>query len=412
MEFSLPKNITAIISKLNDNGYTAHVVGGCVRDMVLKKEPKDWDITTNALPDDVKQIFPKTYDTGIKHGTVTVVFEGMAVEITTWRRDMDYSDHRRPDKVQFSQTLTEDLMRRDFTMNALAYHPYEGLIDPFNGLSDIEAGLIRCVGKPLERFSEDALRMLRAIRFSAQLGFTVEPDTLQAIKTHHEDLKYVSRERIASELNKMLASRYPERLSLLWETGLGRGIFPSIQTLPPRFPEACKALTAMTENAALFNEGQKRILLLGLLFVLAFKENAHHHALSLLKDLKYDNATLDGVRKLILAVRDLSNPSARNIRRALWVYGREAVQQALMLLKVISSNMLSVTDPSCLPKPLVPALTGGALLKTGEFKGPEIGRTMELLNFCLWERPELNDAQTLILLAQSLKRMVYRPSDE
>lgn len=403
MEFSLPQKIVAMIAILNDYGYSAHVVGGCVRDMLLGYEPKDWDITTNALPEEVKKIFPRTYDTGLKHGTITVLHEGMLAEITTWRRDVHYTDHRHPDCVQFSQDLTEDLKRRDFTMNAMAYHPHQGLTDPFDGVSDIKAGLIRCVGNPMERFSEDALRMLRAIRFSAQLGFAIAPDTLNAIKKLSDDLRYVSRERVSAELNKMLVSQHPDKLSLLWETGLGQGIFDGIETLPARFIEACRALISMDKENKPDHSHQRKVQLLGLLFFLAFKAKPEQHAQKLMRNLKYDNTTLNGVQKLLMALYELKAISPRNVRRICRVYGKETARNAFIIHSALypdKAASLRVLDQIDTP---VLALTGEALLKTGAFMGPQIGRTLELLNFCIWERPDINDEETLLLLAHCLK---------
>ncbi len=407
MEFSLPKKIIAIISKLNDSGYSAHLVGGCVRDMLMGLEPKDWDITTNALPQEVKGVFHQTYDTGLRHGTLTVCYEGLMAEITTWRKDSHYSDHRRPDHILFSQALTEDLMRRDFTMNAIAYHPQQGLTDPFNGISDIKEKLIRCVGNPMQRFSEDALRMLRAVRFSAQLDFVIDAGTLEAIKKLSGDLRYVSRERVSAEINKILVSHHPERLSLLWDVGLGQEIFPGITAMPPRFTEASLALMAPGEPELDRKppKDRRKVLFLSLLFFLAFGEYAPQHAVKLLKGLKYDNATLNGAKRLLMALMELRTPSLRNVRRVLGVYGREAAEDALRIMGVLNPAIApSMKGFARLDSP-VPALTGADLSKTGSFVGPDIGNTLELLNFCLWERTDINDVQTLMLLARYLQKL-------
>ena len=205
MQIILPEKIRSIISVLNRAGFAAHAVGGCVRDALMGKQPQDWDITTSARPEDVKKLFENTFDTGLKHGTVTVIFEGQPCEVTTWRVDLDYSDHRHPGQVRFTDSLEADLARRDFTINAMAYHPDEGIIDPFGGLEDIGKKLIRSVGDPASRFGEDALRMLRAIRFSAQLGFEIEGRTYEAIKSLHGDIAYVSFERIRAELDRIMS---------------------------------------------------------------------------------------------------------------------------------------------------------------------------------------------------------------
>ena len=181
MKISLPQDVTNIIERLESRGHEAYAVGGCVRDSILGKTPADWDITTSASPEEVKELFAHTIDTGIAHGTVTVMMNHCGYEVTTYRIDGEYKDGRHPESVAFTTRLSEDLKRRDFTINAMAYNSTEGLVDLFGGIEDLQSGTIRCVGCARERFSEDALRMLRAVRFSAQLGFAIEPDTYQAI---------------------------------------------------------------------------------------------------------------------------------------------------------------------------------------------------------------------------------------
>lgn len=195
-----------VISRLEDYGFEAYLVGGCVRDMLMNRACNDIDITTNATPDKIKEVFSECHclDIGIKHGTVTVITQGVSVEITTYRKETTYSDCRHPDRVIFSSSLTEDLSRRDFTSNAIAYNPRKGIVDPFGGRQDINDKCLRCVGDPAERFSEDALRILRALRFSSVLGFTIEDKTLEAIKSCKELIALVSPERIAEEISKML----------------------------------------------------------------------------------------------------------------------------------------------------------------------------------------------------------------
>ena len=173
MAFSitLPENVKRIIRTLETAGFEAYAVGGCVRDALLNRVPQDWDITTSALPEEVKRLFPRTVDTGIEHGTVTVMRGQEGYEVTTYRIDGTYEDFRHPDSVTFTRNLGEDLLRRDFTINAMAYNESTGLVDLFDGMKDLQAGIIRAVGNPAERFSEDALRILRAVRFAAQLGF-------------------------------------------------------------------------------------------------------------------------------------------------------------------------------------------------------------------------------------------------
>ena len=215
----IPDVPAKIIDTLMKNGYEAYLVGGCVRDMLLGKTPADFDITTNALPDQIKALFEKTVDTGIEHGTVTVVEKGETVEVTTYRSDGDYSDMRRPEKVSFVSMLDEDLSRRDFTVNAMAYNEREGIVDIFGGKKDLENRLLRAVGDPEKRFSEDALRIMRLFRFSAVLGFDIEEKTRLAAKKLCKNLKYISGERIWSELSKILISERPDALRDIISSG-------------------------------------------------------------------------------------------------------------------------------------------------------------------------------------------------
>ena len=212
MEIRMPENAKKVIETLEAAGYEAYIVGGCVRDSILGREPGDWDITTAARPEQVKALFRRTIDTGIKHGTVTVMFGKEAYEVTTYRVDGEYSDHRRPDSVEFTANLEEDLKRRDFTINAMAYSPSAGVIDLFGGMDDLDNKVIKAVGDPLARFDEDALRILRAIRFAGQLDFTIERDTRKAMILRAQFLQDISAERIRVELDKLLTSAHPEKL--------------------------------------------------------------------------------------------------------------------------------------------------------------------------------------------------------
>ena len=197
----LPQPVEEILRQLNRSGYEAYVVGGCVRDALLGQEPHDWDICTSALPEQVIACFPahNVYKTGIQHGTVLLRWEGEGYEITTFRTEGGYSDHRHPDQVQFVGHIREDLARRDFTINAMAYHPDTGVVDWFGGQEDLMSGLIRCVGVPEERFQEDGLRILRALRFGARYGFPIEAETAQAMHRCKQQLHYIAQERIFSE---------------------------------------------------------------------------------------------------------------------------------------------------------------------------------------------------------------------
>ena len=220
MVVKIPAEVNKIIDTLASNGHEAFVVGGCVRDSLRGVTPKDWDIATSAKPSQVMGIFPRTVKTGLKHGTVTVLFNCRKYEVTTYRIDGQYLDSRRPENVTFTSNIEEDLSRRDFTMNAIAYNPSCGFIDPFDGQGDIGRKIIRCVGHADYRFGEDALRMLRAIRFAAQLGFTVENTAIAAITARRASLANISAERIREELVRLLISPHVEATYLLETTGL------------------------------------------------------------------------------------------------------------------------------------------------------------------------------------------------
>lgn len=213
---NIPGYALTAANRLEENGYEVFFVGGCVRDMVMGIKPHDYDMTTNALPEEIKKCFPDftTVLTGEKHGTVCVVSEGENVEITTYRSDGEYSDFRHPRNVSFTDSLETDLSRRDFTVNAMAYNVKTGLVDPFGGREDIERKIIRCVGKPEKRFGEDALRMLRALRFSARLGFEIEEETAARVREMRELILKVSAERIYSELCGIVTAPYAERILL------------------------------------------------------------------------------------------------------------------------------------------------------------------------------------------------------
>lgn len=226
MKIDLPENMTMIINALEEHGHEAYAVGGCVRDALLGRIPKDWDIATSATPQEVKQVFRRCIDTGIEHGTVTVLIKDEPFEVTTYRIDGEYEDHRHPTEVTYTKNIIEDLKRRDFTINAMAYHPEKGIVDAFEGIADLNNGLIRCVGKATERFEEDALRIMRAVRFSAELNYKIEVKTEEAIRLLKDTLQNISVERIQVELLKILLSDHPAFVRKLYEYGITDVILP------------------------------------------------------------------------------------------------------------------------------------------------------------------------------------------
>ncbi len=287
MGFKIDSGAEKILRVLNKNGYEAYIVGGCVRDMILGRKPGDWDITTSAKPEETKKCFSHTYDTGIKHGTITVLLGDDSYEITTYRIEGEYTDCRHPDEVVFTRDIHEDLLRRDFTMNAIAYHPEEGFIDPFGGVKDIEDKTIRGVGCAEERFREDALRMLRAVRFAAQLGFTVEDETWRALRDNAPLITKISAERIREELQKLIMSPRPEKINFLAESGLTEHISkPLADVLKNYGNETAEELSRAEAETALR-------------WAVFLKRLGEKEAEKLMKGLKFDTKTLRAVTAVI-----------------------------------------------------------------------------------------------------------------
>jgi len=286
--FSIPPQITYILQTLESAGHRAFTVGGCVRDYLLGRHPDDFDICTSARPEETMSLFPHTVPTGIAHGTVTVLYDGIATEVTVFRKEGNYSDHRRPDSVEFTDDLTEDLARRDFTVNAMAMDLRGALHDPFGGRADLSARLIRCVGDPHQRLREDALRMHRALRFSAQLGFSIHEDTLSAIRKNAPYAAYVAPERIRIELEKTLLSARPQIL----EQGIAWGLYA------PMIPAGqCPDLYSLTELP------QERAVRYTRLFHLLCDAGIVSDAEGALRDLRMDKATIRAVSRGIAAAR-------------------------------------------------------------------------------------------------------------
>ena len=281
---NIPKQVVYIIEELEKNGFEGFIVGGCVRDYILGFLPKDFDITTDALPQDIKNIFDYTIDTGIEHGTVTVVLDKQNFEITTYRIDGEYKDNRRPENVTFSKKIEEDLSRRDFTMNAIAYSIKRGFVDPFCGIDDIKNKLIKGVGDADTRFKEDALRMMRGVRFSAQLGFDIEDETFLAIKTNAKLIENISIERTRDEFLKLIKSDYIEKLNLLEETKLYKYFIPEIEPIFKNYKKNIFILKKLSKD-------------LRLTFLLSHLDEKIGE--EVLKRLKLDNKTIKETKTII-----------------------------------------------------------------------------------------------------------------
>ncbi len=435
MKIRLPETVKIILDALRAAGFEAWAVGGCVRDSVLGREPDDWDVTTSALPEQIKKTFRRTVDTGIEHGTVTVLIKDCAHEVTTYRVDGNYSDARHPDKVEFTSSLEEDLKRRDFTINAMAYNEEQGLVDLYGGQEDLKKGLIRCVGDPEDRFSEDALRILRAVRFGAQLHFRIEENTLEAVGRLADTLRKISAERICTELVKMITSPHPEYLRLAYETGVTKVVLPEFDRLmetPQNTPHHCFTVGEHTIRALCGISADRVLRLAVLLHDIAkpsFRttdENGEDHfkghalagaeeAEKILRRLRMDNDTIRQVKTLVRYHDWRVEPAEKNVRRAMHAVGEElfpallAVQTADILaqsewyreeklerIRQVEGLMRKILEErQCISlKDL--AVGGNDLLALGVPKGPEVGRLLNLALEEVLEEPARNTREYLM----------------
>lgn len=427
------------------------MVGGCVRDSLLGLKPKDFDITTSALPEITENLFTKTIPTGIKHGTVTVVIDKENFEVTTYRTEGNYIDNRRPEKVEFVKDLKEDLSRRDFTINAFAYNDKEGLIDYFNGMDDLKNKVIRAVGDPNKRFNEDALRMLRAIRFSAQLGFSIESKTYDAIKDNVQLIKNISNERIRDELCKILLSDNPcEGIETLRETNMLSIILPEINDLVEYTPlcnnhnrnvftHTLKVLNNTYANlnlrlAALFHD-------IGKINTITALPNGHHYfpghseegskmVMGVLKRLKFDNLTIESISSLIkhhLVLNVSYMPTDGEIKRLINNVGKENI---FILFDLQRADINALWDPVPFlkkvdfmesrtkfildnnePLTLKDLAIDGKTLIT-ELKilpGKEVGIILHKLLEDVLDNKDLNNKNQLINLAKKYKELMVMP---
>ncbi|MGN0482852.1 MAG: CCA tRNA nucleotidyltransferase [Lachnospiraceae bacterium] len=436
MRIQLPEKVQQIIQTLQSNGFEAYAVGGCIRDTLLGRTPGDWDITTSASPQQVKALFHRTIDTGIQHGTVTVMLGKDGFEVTTYRIDGEYEDGRHPKEVMFTSDLLEDLKRRDFTINAMAYNDTDGLIDAFDGAEDLKRNCIRCVGDAKQRFTEDALRMMRAVRFSAQLDFEIEKQTLQAICELAETLAKVSAERIQVELVKLLVSDHPERMRIVYETGLTKVFLPEFDVMmqcEQNNPHHCHSVGEHTIHA-LENIAPDKVLRLTMLLHDVAKPKCkkkdpekgidHYYghplegskmAKEILKRLKFDNATIDHVCALVQWHDHNPKLSQASVRKAIYKVGREqypalfAVKKADILaqstyqreekLAYVENYRRAyeacIEREDCLSLKEL-AVKGSDLIAAGMKPGKELGETLERLLQMVLEHPEWNTKEILL----------------
>ena len=431
----LPEKVKRIIQTITDAGYEAYAVGGCIRDSILGREPDDWDITTSAMPYQVKELFPRTIDTGILHGTVTVMLDKEGFEVTTYRIDGEYEDSRHPREVTFTPSLIEDLKRRDFTIHAMAYNDEAGLVDIFDGMRDIEKGLIRCVGNPMERFTEDALRMMRAVRFSAQLGYEIEEQTCKAIRQLAPNLCHISAERIQAELVKLVISPHPENLRIAWETGITAVILPEFNDCmktQQHNPHHCYSVGEHTLKAMEAIRADK-VLRLTMLFhdigkpeklITDEKGIDHfygHPALSeemsrnILRRLKFDNHTIHLVSRLVRYHDYKVEPVQRNVRRAIMKVGEDIFpylfevkqadidaqsdhlrQEKLKNLEDVRRIYEQIIEEQQCVSLKTLAVTGKDLIEAGMKPGKELGEVLQRLLDFVVEDPSRNKKELLL----------------
>lgn len=438
----LPEKVKYIIDVIQSAGFEAYAVGGCIRDSILARKPDDWDITTSAKPEEIKALFKRTIDTGIQHGTVTVMLEKEGFEVTTYRVDGQYEDGRHPKEVSFTASLTEDLKRRDFTINAMAYNERDGLVDIFGGMEDLEKGVIRCVGNPIERFGEDALRMMRAVRFSAQLGYTIEENTKRAIKELTPTLHLISAERILVELTKLLLSPNPDYLRIAYDIGITNVFFPEwsrAMETPQNHPHHCYSVgehilhslmevppDKVLRFAMLFHDIAKPMTIeiddKGVTHFYGHAKVGEEMSCTILKRFRMDNDTINKVSRLVL-YHDYINsvtPNKKIVRRAVNKIGADLfpflfqvsradiLAQSNYMRKEKLDNLKAWEDcyqeivqaGECISlKDL--AVNGKDLINAGLKPGKELGSILNSLLSEVLENPEKNTRD--YLLSRALK---------
>ena len=444
VKIKMPGKVNKIIGVLQEAGFEAYAVGGCIRDSLLGRTPNDWDITTSAKPMEVKALFSHTIDTGIQHGTVTILLDREGFEVTTYRIDGEYEDGRHPKEVSFTGSLEEDLKRRDFTINALAYNETAGLIDIFEGQRDLKDGIIRCVGNAEERFTEDALRMLRAIRFSAQLGYRIEENTLAAIHKLAGNLEKISAERIQTELLKLMVSPHPDYLRTAYECGVTKVFFPEFalaMETPQNHPHHCYNVGEHILHSLLEVPADKVLRLTMLLHDIAKpqcltvdeKGITHFHGHEemgaemsrvILRRLRMDNDTTDKVCRLV-RFHDYGNgvaPDRRIVRRAVNKIGEDLFDDFILVKKadLLAQSMylreeklsnLAAWDAcyreireaeECVSLRTL-AVNGRDLIAAGLQPGRELGDILKQLLDEVLETPEKNEKDYLISRAKELR---------
>ncbi len=443
MQIKIPEDVRYIIGVLENAGYEAYAVGGCIRDSLLGRTPKDWDITTSADPSTVKGLFRRTIDTGIKHGTVTIMLKSTGYEVTTYRIDGKYDDHRRPDSVEFTSELSEDLLRRDFTINAMAFNEKKGLVDLYGGEEDLANHIIRCVGDPYERFDEDALRIMRAVRFAAELNFEIEENTRKAAQKLAPFLKEISAERVENELTKLIMSDHPEKLIDACEMGITRMILPEFdemlktpQNNPYHIFDVGRHTIEVIKNIPKSKVLRYTALLhdVGKPACKTTDENGTDHfkghnaagekiAEKVLRRLKMDNDTIRDVKKLVYwhdyGIK--GDIKLTTFRKGLSKMGIEYFDDVILIKKadiagqnpefteksianlehLIEMKEQIVKENNCL-KIADLQVNGKDLMELGIKQGPALGETLSLLLDRVLEQPELNSREKLLSMVREM----------
>jgi len=439
----IPNEVKYIIDTFETNGYEAYAVGGCVRDSLMPMEPKDWDICTSALPQTTMELFAKHHiiETGLKHGTITLMLEHKPFEITTYRIEGEYSDNRHPDNVEFVDNLKEDLSRRDFTINAMAYNPQRGIVDFFDGEADLNAGIIRCVGDAQKRFEEDALRIMRALRFAAVLGFAIDDKTVEAMYNKRELLKNIAAERIADELNKLIIGKNVRDILSKYMPVIGV-IIPELLSaigFEQRNPHHCYNVLdhillsidsapkdVSIRLAMLFHDIAKPACYTetdGIGHFYGHPKISSEMAKEILMRLKYDNDTVETVSQLVLYHDSAILPDSKNIKRWLNKIGEERLRQLIDVKKADavaqSANVREekqrvldailallndiIDEQQCFSlKDL--KVNGNDLIAMGVPEGISVGAILSQLMDMVIDEHVINDKAELLLIAQILWR--------
>lgn len=409
MKIQIPEKVNYVLRTLREHGHEAFVVGGCVRDSLLNKTPADWDITTSAYPEEVKACFPHTADTGIQHGTVSVIVEHEPVEVTTYRVDGTYSDGRHPDTVRFTRSLEEDLARRDFTINAMAYNDESGLQDPCGGRTDLRNGRIRCVGAPEQRFSEDALRILRALRFASVLGFSIEQNTESAIYDLADRVRLVAVERINAEFSKLILGQRADLILTRYRgvlsraTGLRIPAVNDLDRLPFSIPVRLASIADADPKLLKYDNRTVRLVrdIRGALLALGdfsggYKENSIDGAGGD-KENSIDGAGGAGRAVPLYKKENRSGegtePARVQLRRLLRMFGEDAVRGALEIRGDDTALLERIlTDGDCFSLRQL-AVTGRDL---GLPPGPKVGKRLNRLLDAVIEEELPNERELLL----------------